>query len=315
MRFRARWGRLLVVVAILGLSCTADEQVPTPGVPSASGSPAASPEEPLEGRILFSRIMASGEFHHFVVETDGSGETPFVPGREFEARNLSPDGSLLAISAENERGLFVGGTVGTDGTGYRLFANDDPSLHLVCGVWAPEGRLACEGWDDSDPSRAGIYTVRASDGSHARRLTRDRDIPCEYSPDGTELAFIRTGADDTRGMLMVMDAAGGNTRTLLADVVLTGIPCDWSPDGGLILTASDGALHFVTLDGESLPLVGDGIDGYAMGGLWSPDGSHVLFSMSLEDDRFDVYTAAADGADLTRIVDTDLLEESANWLP
>ena len=114
---------------------------------------------------------------------------------------------------------------------------------------------------------------------------------------------------------MVMDAAGGNTRSLLTDVVLTGIPCDWSPDGSSILAASDGALHFVTLDGESSPLVGDGIDGYAMGGLWSPDGSHVLFSMALEGDQFDVYTAAADGSDLTRIVDSDLLEESAYWLP
>ena len=312
MRFRARWGNVLVVLAILGLSCSAGDQVPAPG---ASGSSVGSPEGPLEGRILFSRIMASGEFRHFVVGVDGSGETPFVPGKEFEARNLSPNGSLLAISALNERGLFVGGTVGVDGTGYRLFANADPSLNLVCGVWAPAGRLACEGWDDSDLSRTGIYTVRASDGSAARRLTRHRDIPCEYSPDGTELAFIRTGADDTRGTLMVMHAAGGDERSLLADVVLTGIPCDWSPDGNSILAASDGALQFVTLDGESSPLVGDGIDGYAMGGLWSPDGTHVLFSMALEGDHFDVYTAAADGSALTRITDSDLLEESAYWLP
>lgn len=60
---------------------------------------------------------------------------------------------------------------------------DDPTPPQG-GGWAPEGRLACEGWDDSDPSRAGIYTVRASDGSDPRRLTRQRDIPCEYSPMG-----------------------------------------------------------------------------------------------------------------------------------
>jgi hypothetical protein len=259
-------------------------------------------------------MLPSGEFPHFSVSTDGSGETPFAPGKEFEARHLSPDGSLLAISALNDHGLFVGGTVGLDGTGYRLFASADSSLNLVCGVWAPEGRLACEGWDDSDPSRAGIYTVRASDGSDPHRLTRQRDIPCEYSPDGTQLAFVHTVADDGRGTLMVMDAAGGKARTLLDDVVLTGIPCDWSPDGSSILASSAGALHFVTLDGESSRLAGDGISGFAMGGLWSPDGSHVLFSMSLEDQQFDVYTAAADGSGLTPIADSDLLEESAYWL-
>lgn len=104
-------------------------------------------------------------------------------------------------------------------------------------------------------------------------------------------------------------------RPLLADVILTGIPCDWSPDGSSILASSAGVLHFVTLDGASSPLAGDGIGRYAMGGLWSPDGSHVLFSMALEDDRFDVYTAAADGSELTPIADSDLLEESAYWLP
>jgi hypothetical protein len=272
-------------------------------------------EAPLQGRILFSRMMPSDEFLHFSVSTDGSGETPFVPGKEFEARQLSPDGSLLAISAPNEQGLLVGGTVGVDGSNYRLFTTAEPSLNLVCGVWAPGGRLACEGWDDSDPSRAGIYTVRASDGADLQRLTRQRDIPCEYSPDGTQLAFVRTLTDDGRGTLMVMDAAGGEARPLLDEVVLTGIPCDWSPDGSSILASSEGALHFVTLDGESSRLAGEGITGFAMGGLWSPDGSHVLFSMTLEDEQFDVYTAAADGSGLTPIADSERLEESAYWLP
>jgi hypothetical protein len=315
MRSGSRRGAVLVVSVMLGLSCTADDPTPLEDVASESDTPTASMDAPLPGHILFSRTMPSGEVLHFSVSTDGSGETPFVPGKEFEARNLSPDGSLLAISALDDQGLFVGGTVGVDGTGYRLFATPDPSLHLVCGVWAPESRLACEGWDDSDPSRAGIYTVRASDGTDPQRLTRQRDIPCEYSSDGTQLAFIRTVADDGRGTLMVMDATGGKARALLDDVVLTGIPCDWSPDGTSILVSSAGALHFVTLDGGSVRLTGEGIGGFAMGGLWSPDGSHVLFSMTLEGQQFDVYTAAADGSGLTPIADSEILEESANWLP
>lgn len=315
MRSRTRRRTLLVVTAMLGLSCTADDPAPTHDGAFESVTPTASKETPLPGRILFSRMTSSDEFLHFSVSTDGSGETPFVPGVEFEARHLSPDGSLLAISAPNEKGLLVGGTVGVDGSDYRLFATTDPSLNLVCGVWAPGGRLACEGWDDTNPSRAGIYTVRATDGADPQRLTRLRDIPCEYSPDGTQLAFVRTVADDGRGTLMVMDAAGGKARVLLEDVVLTGIPCDWSPDGSSILASSAGALHFVTLDGETSRLAGDGISGFAMGGLWSPDGSHVLFSMSLEDEQFDVYIAAKDGSGLTAIADSEVLEESAYWLP
>ena len=102
------------------------------------------------------------------MEADGSDERAFVPEEEFETRNLSPDGSRLAIVAPGDRGPLVGGSVGVDGSDYRLFAGQDPSLNLACGVWAPERRMACEGWDDTDPSRAGIYTVRATDGTDPR---------------------------------------------------------------------------------------------------------------------------------------------------
>lgn len=112
-----------------------------------------------------------------------------------------------------------------------------------------------------------------------------------------------------------MDAGGGDGRSLLDDVVLAGTSCDWSPDGRSILTSSAGTLAVVSPDGESAPVVGDWIDGFAMGGVWSLDGSHILFSMRLDDDQWDVYTAAADGSDLTRITDSDLVEEAAAWLP
>ncbi len=312
-----RWRTLLFVCTIVALAaCTGDEPAPTPAAaPDATSAP-GSPEVSPQGRILFSRIMASGEIRYFVVDADGSGERRFLPGKEFEGRNLSPDGSRLAVVASNDQGVLVGGSVGVDGKGFRLLPNPEPSLNLACGVWAPEERIACEGWDDSDASRAGIYTVRASDGSDPQRLTQARDVPCDYSPDGTQLAFIRTEADDAVGTLMVMDARGRNARPLLDDVALAGIACDWSPDGRSILTGStDGTLMLVTPDGASTPLVGDGIDGYASGGVWSLDGSRVLFSMTLEGDQFDVYTTAADGTDLTRITDSELLEEASTWLP
>ena len=45
-----------------------------------------------------------------------------------------------------------------------------------------------------DPSRNGIYTVRASDGGDMTQITSNPvggDIPGEYSPDGTRLVFKR----------------------------------------------------------------------------------------------------------------------------
>jgi Tol biopolymer transport system component len=271
----------------------------------------------VDDRILFSRTSRTGEIRYFVASADGSGETPFAQGNEFEGRQVSPDGSQLAIVGPNETGVLAGGTVDIDGTGFRLFGNPDPTLNLACGVWAPVDRMACEGWDDSDPSRDGIYTVRATDGSDPQRLTRHRDVPCEYSPDGTRLAFIRTEADDTVGTLMLMDAEGGDARALLGGVTLSGapIPCDWSPDGRSILVTSDGELIVVTLGGEASPIEGDRLGGYSLGARWSSNGEHVLFSMTLEADDFDVYTVAADGTELTRVIDTELPEVATGWLP
>ena len=61
--------------------------------------------------------------------------------------------------------MIVGGTMGVDGSGFRLFENPEPSLNLACGHWAPDDRMACEAWSDADSSLAGIRTVLASDGS------------------------------------------------------------------------------------------------------------------------------------------------------
>ena len=318
-QLRRRWIAITFLLAVLGLAaCGTDNQTSAPSDRDDSVTSTTGPgDEPLPGRILFSRTMPSGELLHFVVGTDGSGEAPFVPEKEFEARSLSPDGSLLAIAAPNDQGLLVGGTVNVDGSGFRLFESVQPGLNLVCGVWAPEERLACEGWNDSAPSQAGIYTVRASDGSDPRRLTRHRDVPCEYGPDGTELAFIRIDpADDTAGHADAHGRDGRRGASVARRHRSHRIPCDWSPDGRSILTSSGGVLTVVTPDGESSPIIVDGMDGFAIGGLWSPDGLHILFSMSPEDDRFDVYTAAADGSGPHACrAFRDLLEESAYWLP
>jgi Tol biopolymer transport system component len=304
----------MLILAAAIASCSGGEPALSEEV-AATSHASDPPDAPVQGRVLFARIMSSGASRHYVIDADGTGQRPFAPGRAFETRNLSPDGSRLAIVAVNDGGVIVGGTVGVDGKGFRLFESPDPTLNLACGVWAPHGRMACEGWDDTDQSRNGIYTVRASDGSDLQRVTHGRDVPCDYAPDGTRLAFVRVEGDDSVGTLTLMDADGTRIRPLFRDVTLSGTACDWSPDGRSILTGSDGTLVLVSPNGTSTSLTGEGIDGYASGAIWSPDGTRILFSMALEGEQFDVYSAAADGSDLTRITDSELLEEALAWLP
>ena len=98
----------------------------------------------------------------------------------------SPDGSQVSITAVNAAGLVVPAIVAADGSGYRELAVD-PTLNLGCAGWSPdEVWLLCEAWDDADATRAGIYLVRAADGTGLKRLTTVRDIPGGYSPDGSQ---------------------------------------------------------------------------------------------------------------------------------
>jgi Tol biopolymer transport system component len=270
----------------------------------------------ITGRILFLRFPESGVAEYFVVKADGSDEQTFGPRVEYETRQVSPDRSLLAIVGPNSQGIVVGGTIGVDGTGFHLFENPEPSLNLACGIWGPHNRLACEAWNDVDLSLDGIYTVLASDGSDPQQLTTGRDVPCDYSPDGTQLAFVRRSPDGNGSTLMVVAAAGGEPLVLLEEVAESGLPCDWSPAGSSILApTTDGKLHLVTTEGDRSLVVGDGLDGYITNGAWSSDASRILLTMALPGEQGDVYTIAADGSDLHRITNSDLLEEGLTWLP
>jgi len=294
-----------LTACIASVGCAADTSSPTQAPSTVSTA---------VGHLLILRYPSTGSGEYFVANVDGSDEQAFLPGEEFEARQLSPDNTRVAIVAPNEDGILTGASVGTDGRNRTDLVNDDPSLHLACGVWAPNDRLACEGFDESTPSRSGIYTVSAEDGGDLQRLTHERDVPCDYSPDGSRLAFIRTGADEGVGTLALMDADGGKLESLDAKVFLSGIACDWSPDGNSILIGSpDGEILLVSPDGGSSTF--PGLEGFASGPTWSSDGSHIMFSMTLEGEQFDVYTVAADGTELTRITDSDLLEEAVVWLP
>ena len=119
----------------------------------------------------------------------------------------------------------------------------DPTMELHCGFgWSPDGeRLVCEGYGIDDPSRNGIYSVRASDGGDLTRITSNPDggdIPGDYSPDGTRLVFMRFEDDVSDGHVRRRHRRrrhrGGEPRQLTPEGMVlddTGHAGRWSPDG------------------------------------------------------------------------------------
>ena len=246
--------------------------------------------------------------------------TPMAPKRRCCRRSpkvsIPPDGATSVV-VQSPQGSFC--RPEPDGSGYMRLASPDPTLKLGCFAWSPDAsRLACEGWDDSDAARNGIYTVRASDGGGLTRVTTstggDHDVIGDYSPDGRQIVFLRDNlVDEQHNTLMVVNVDGSDPRVLTDRKV--GLASRWSPDGKMILTESDGSLLLVPLDGgQPTPIR---IDAYsamkATRGAWSLDGTWIVFSRVTSTGE-DISIMRNDGTNLHQVTDTPGQdEEFGEW--
>ena len=314
---------LLIVIALVVVAACAPQVAPTNTAPPPTLTvppptpTSASTGTLFEGRLLFSRFTeASHTFTGtYIARTDGSAET-FVPqplteggarwsmsGTEITALHLLSDGRIAtAITAP-------------DGTVLRVFSIPDATLNVACSGWSRDDtRLMCEAWDEEDPSRSGIYTIRASDGADLQRLTTppagQHDLPGDYSPSG-QIVFKRGPDAEEPGPLMLVDANGGEPQLLYDGPV--GDPGRFSPDGRLIVTSSNGRLLVIGLDGQVVHTIS--IDGHvAFGPVWSPDGTRIAFSMTTPGVyAADIYTSLPDGTDLQQVTNSADNEINVEW--
>ena len=281
-------------------------------------SPTAAPAPVPGGRLAYGRFSPDGT-HVFTSNTDGTGEQALLPSVA-EGPRFSPDGRRLAVAAESPQGLIFFGLVNPDGSGYMRFASPDPTLNLGCsGAWSPDAsRLVCEGWDDSNAARNGIYTVRASDGGGLTRVTTSagggRDVLGDYSPDGRQIVFLRDNlVDEEHNTLMVVNADGNDPRVLNDGKV--GLASRWSPDGKTILTEANGSLLLVPVDGSEPSVIEIDADAplTATRGAWSPDGTWTVFSQVTSTGQ-DTYIMRKDGTNLHQVTNTPGKdEEFGEW--
>ncbi|HVQ22609.1 MAG TPA: hypothetical protein VMT36_05005 [Candidatus Saccharimonadia bacterium] len=281
-----------------------------------SSSPSAAPLP--GGRLAYGRFSPDGT-HAFTSNTDGTDEKALLPSNA-EGPRWSPDGRHLSVVGQSPQGRLFVGLVNPDGSDYVRFDSPDPTLNLGCFAWSPDGsRLACEGWDDSNAARSGIYTVRASDGGDLTRVTTSpgggHDVPWDYSPDGRQIVFLRDDlVDEEHNPLMVVNVDGSHEQVLTDRKV--GLAASWSPDGKTILTESGGSLLLVPVDGgqPSPIMVGQAL-GAASRGAWSPDGQWIVFSgIAPNSPAEDIYIVRADGTDLHQVTDTPGQdEEFGDW--
>ena len=160
------------------------------------GSPRPPVPPPFNGMISFGRMDGTlGDTVSYVINPDGTHERKLRP-ETHEGTYWSPDGSKVGLG---------GGYVNADGTGYKDFGDAWLPLYVPCWDWSPDGRSClAEGWDETDPSRNGLYLRDIDDAEAPVQLTHHRDVPGVFSRDGQQVAFQR----DRRLWVVQIDGTG-----------------------------------------------------------------------------------------------------------
>jgi Tol biopolymer transport system component len=165
----------------------------------------------------------------------------------------------------------------------------------------------------------GINIMNA-DGSNRIKLTTsdsngaNGDLDPALSPDGTQVAFVRTVG--SKSQLMLVNADGTNLRQIRSSTHLRAP--QWHPNGTKIIYSVNASPSVVTFminaDGtrdQQLIEAGDG-----QLAAWSPDGKKLAFVSSRAGAGRDIYTMNADGSELLRVTNTDDYSEwSPRWSP
>jgi hypothetical protein len=257
---------------------------------------------PFNGMIAFGRMdAAQGDTVSYVIDPDGSHERRLRP-ETHEAVFWSPDGSKLS---------FGSSTINPDGTGYQEVPWQRGTLNVPCWDWSPDGNWClAEGWDDTDPSRDGLYLVSMTGSDEIRQVTHHRDIPGVFSRDGTRVAFTRDG----RLWLARVDGSGERQLGTVALPPDWGSDMSWSPGDDAVLVASNEVLYRVDVATGTPEAIRPSDDPYApvWGAVYAPDGTRILFRRP-EGAYADLFTMRADGTDVHRLTTTAADERFIDW--
>jgi Tol biopolymer transport system component/DNA-binding winged helix-turn-helix (wHTH) protein len=214
------------------------EVVPLIGLRGFQATPALSPD----GNLVAFRQSDGGHnagIYVAVVGGDKSIQLSSNPGDCCPA--WSPDGRQIAFSRYSDKVLSILTVPALGGSEHRVYQGPDS---MGGGLsWSPDGSLlAFPESRSEDPTRSWISLLSLADAS-TRQISSppvgSLDRNPMFSPDGRELAFIRSTVAGVTNDVFVMPANGGRAKRLTFDNrPIMGSPA-WTADSREIVFSSD----------------------------------------------------------------------------
>lgn len=175
---------------------------------------------------------------------------------------------------------------------------------------SPDGtHLAFHSTDKTAP---GIFILDMESGKRWAVSTSARDSRPFWSPDGSQVAFIRDAGSPTA--LILAAPADGSARP---EPLASGWVAAWSRTNHLALTGCDEAQRECGIYVEDLSRGGRirlTADKNDIGLAWSPDGSHIAY-LSSHDGNWEIYTVRIEGGFVRRCTVNAADDGMPTWSP
>lgn len=272
----------------------------------------------MVGRQIAFASDRDGNYYQdlYLMEPDGTSVVR-VPGPDSAmCPAWSPTGDRLVFASPLNQDIWMMNPDGSDLVQLTTGPSNDTSPNWSSdGVYVVYATTTLRGI-------GGISAVQVGQSGSIPLLSEAHDYwDPTWAPDGAHLLFAsdRDGTTDIYVAEVIRDVWGLRLGAIvrLTNDVYWDVDPSWSPDGRLIVFASDrdgdNEVYVMKVDGtDVLRLTENTVDD--LDPSWSPDGSRIVFTSS-RDGNAEIYTMNADGSDqtnLTRSADRDVC---AAWRP